>query len=267
MIFSWLKKRRRRRINATPFSAEWRNLLAKFVPHLETLTEAERGQLESLVQVFVAEKNWEGCQGLEITDEIRVAIAGQACLLLLGIEHDYFANVDSVLVFPRQFVSMEREEIDEHGIVHTSSRPSLGEAWDDGPVILSWSDSRAGGRNDEDGLNVVIHEFAHKLDLRDGVVNGTPPLKSREEYRRWAKVMRREYDTLIELSNRGRATLIDDYGATNPGEFLAVSVECFFEKPRQMEDRHPELYDVLRGYFGQDPAARLTRHIRAERSD
>ncbi len=230
--------------------------MEKRVPHYEALRGSEQKQLRELVRVFIAEKNWEGCKGLEVTDEMKVTIAGQACLLLLGIEHDYFCNVDSILIFPRQFVSVEKQEMDEMGIVHESSTPSLGEAWDDGPIILSWRDSKAGGRNPFDGLNVVIHEFAHKLDLRDGVVNGTPPLTSRAEYKRWAEVMRREYETLIERSERNKATLLDDYGATNPGEFFAVAVECFFEKPAQLRRKHPDLYEVLAGYFRQDPAKR-----------
>jgi len=124
-------------------------------------------------------------------------------------------------------------------------------------VILSWADSKAGGRNSQDGLNVVLHEFAHKLDLRDGVVNGTPLLRDRRDYARWAEVMRREYEQLVEASRKRRATLLDDYGATDPGEFFAVAVECFFEKPVQMRKKHPDLYRTLGQYFGQDPAARF----------
>lgn len=256
MIFSWLKKRRRRRILAQPFPEAWNKWLSGRVPHFASLTSAEAKQLRELVQVFVAEKNWEGCKGLEVTDEMRVTIAGQACLLLLGIEHDYYCNVDSVLIFPRQFVSMTKQEMDGAGVMHESNQASLGEAWRDGPIILSWADSKAGGMNPHDGLNVVIHEFAHKLDLRDGVVNGTPPLNGRAQYSRWAKVMRREYDVLVERSSKGKATLLDDYGATNPGEFFAVAVECFFEKSAKMREKHGELYGVLRGYFRQDPAGR-----------
>ena len=256
MIFSWLKKRRRRWALAEPFPAEWEQWLAGRVPHFASLSAGDTRRLRELVQVFIAEKNWEGCKGLVVTDEMRVTIAGQACLLLLGIEHDYFRNVDSILVFPRQFVSMTKQEMDASGVVHESDQASLGEAWRDGPVILSWSDSKAGGMNPHDGLNVVIHEFAHKLDLRDGVVNGTPPLKNRAEYARWAEVMQREYEVLVEHSTKGKATLLDDYGATNPGEFFAVAVECFFEKPVQMSRKHGELYSVLAQYFGQEPANR-----------
>ncbi len=257
MIFGWFKRRRRKKILEGPFPPEWKEWLERYVPHYRRLNPEEQGRLRDLVQVFVAEKIWEGCKGLEVKEEMKVAIAGQACLLLLGIEHDYFRNVKTILIFPRQFVPRESDEMDESGVVHESNAPALGQAWENGPVILSWADSRAGGRNHQDGLNVVAHEFAHKLDLRDGVVNGTPPLEGRRQYARWAEVMRREYEQLVENSRKRRATLLDDYGATDPGEFFAVSVECFFEKPIQMRRRHPELYEALSDYFGQDPAARF----------
>ena len=218
----------------------------------------EQTALRRVTQVFVAEKIWEGCRGVAVTDEMKVTIAGQACLLLLGIEHDYFRNVKTILVFPRQFVPHGMQEFDESGVAHESRGPALGLAYHGGPIVLSWADSKAGGRNSQDGLNVVLHEFAHKLDLRDGVVNGTPPLKSQREYTRWAEVMRKEYEQLVNASQRGKATVLDDYGATDPGEFFAVAVECFFEKPIQLQKKHVELYEALRDYFGQDPAARFT---------
>lgn len=227
------------------------------MPHWSRLSEDEQNALRSLVQVVVAEKTWEGCKGLEVDDEMKVTIAGQACLLLLGIEHDYFGNVKTILVFPRQFTPHEMVDVDESGVMHESAGTALGLAYEGGPVILSWADSKAGGRNSQDGLNVVLHEFAHKLDLRDGVVNGTPLLRDRRDYARWAEVMRREYEQLVEASRKRRATLLDDYGATDPGEFFAVAVECFFEKPVQMRKKHPDLYRTLGQYFGQDPAARF----------
>lgn len=257
MIFRWLKRRRREQILARPFPEEWNEWLIRRVPHWQRLNDEEQQTIRRLVQVFVEEKTWEGCRGIEVTDEMKVTIAGQACLLLLGIEHDYFRNVKTILVFPRQFVPHPTEEYDESGVAHESSGPALGLAYHGGPIVLSWADSKAGGRNSQDGLNVVIHEFAHKLDLRDGVVNGTPPLKSRREYARWAEVMRREYEQLVKASQKRRATVLDDYGATNPGEFFAVSVECFFEKPLQLQKKHAELYEALKDYFGQDPASRF----------
>ena len=209
MIFSWFKRRRRKKILEQPFPHKWLEWIEKRVPYYRRLKETEQEHLRNLVQVFVAEKIWEGCKGLTVTEEMKATIAGQA--------------------------------------------------WENGPVILSWADSKAGGRNQRDGLNVVLHEFAHKLDLSDGMIDGAPRLKSLRQYKRWAEVMRREYEQLVENSRKRKATLLDDYGTTNPGEFFAVAVECFFEKSIQMRQKHRELYEVLRDYFQQDPAERMSR--------
>jgi Mlc titration factor MtfA (ptsG expression regulator) len=129
--------------------------------------------------------------------------------------------------------------------------------------VLSWEAVRAGGQDHRDGHNIVLHEFAHQLDFLDGWVDGTPPLKSPEQYRKWHEVMTAEYERLLQESARGEATLLDEYGATNPAEFFAVATECFFEKPVCMERRHPLLYDVLREYFGQDTAVRFKQRLEA----
>ena len=257
MIGRWLRERRRKRILKTAFPVEWGEWLVERVPHFESLIPADQSKLKSMVQVFVAEKEWEGCQGLEITEEIKVTIAGQACLMLLGIDHNYYYNVRNVLVFPRHYIP-KHQTMDGSGVVHESRQAVLGQASSDGPVVLSWVSSREGGLNAHDGRNVVIHEFAHKLDFMDGFANGVPILRSRKNYGRWFKIMRHEYDVLVARSERRKATLLDDYGATNPGEFFAVSVECFFEKPVALRRKHEALYRILAEYFGQDPAARLS---------
>ena len=261
MLFSWLKKRRRRRLLAAPFPAEWLSFLNHNVAVYRLLTEAEQARLRDDLRVFVAEKSWEGCGGLTVTDEIRVTIAAQACLLLLGIEHDYFSRVLTILVYPGAYRSPEGD-LGPAGVVHEDTG-RLGEAWYRGPVILSWDAVRGGGQDHHDGQNVVLHEFAHQLDFLDGLADGTPPLKSREQYRRWHEVMTAEYERLIKDSAHHKARLLDDYGATNPTEFFAVATECFFEKPVQMKRRHAALYDVLREYYGQDTAARFGRQTAA----
>jgi Mlc titration factor MtfA (ptsG expression regulator) len=261
VITGWLKKRRRRTILEQPYPTQWEKWTAEAVPDYHELNDDEREQLRELVRVFVAEKVWEGCKGVVVTEEMKVTIAAQACLLLLGIEHEYFSNVRSILIFPRHFIPLPNEAPDDSGVVHQSSEAALGQAWENGPIILSWESSRAGGRNSEDGLNVVLHEFAHKLDLRDGLVNGTPPLNNREQHARWVEVMQREFDILVEKTEKRKATLLDKYGATDSGEFFAVSVECFFEKPTQLRQKHPDLYEVLRDYFNQNPAARSRGRI------
>jgi Mlc titration factor MtfA (ptsG expression regulator) len=264
MIFAWLKKLRRQRLVAKPFPRGWLRYLQENVGFYSLLTDAERAKLRDDLRVFVAEKNWEGCGGLTLTDEMKVTIAAQACLLLLGIQHDYFNRVLSVLVYPSEYVANEKW-VGPDGVVHEGKRNRLGEAWNRGPVVLGWDAVIDGSKNYKDGLNVVLHEFAHQLDFLDGLVNGTPPLKNREQYRKWHEVMTAEYNQLVKESEEGIATLLDQYGTTNPGEFFAVATECFFEQPVELQRRHARLYRVLRDYYCQDTVERFTRGQMEER--
>lgn len=251
MFFSWLKRRRRQQILASPFPPEWLAFLRRNVVHYRFLNEKEQARLRDDLRIFAAEKTWEGCGGLRITDEIKVTIAAQACLLVLGMEHNYYDRVLSILVYPQGY--HVPHEDDESGR-HVDDR--LGEAHYRGPVILSWAEVLSDGRHPERGANLVFHEFAHQLDMLDGVIDGTPPLASAEQSRRWHEVMTAEYQQLIEASEHGRATLLDQYGTTDEAEFFAVATECFFDRPVQLSRRHPQLYGLLREYFHQDPAAR-----------
>ncbi len=261
MIFSWLKKRKRRKILARPFPEEWHRILHGNLPFYACLSTEEQSALRDALRIFIAEKSWEGCGGLAMTDEIRVTIAAQASVLLLGLPNVEFDSVKTILVYPAEFFARQREAADD-GIVRDDSGGRLGEAWYRGPVVLSWADAWRGARNPSDGVNVVFHEFAHQLDMQDGIVNGTPPLESRAAMERWQKIMSDEFDRLVARSRRGMATLLDHYGAEDPGEFFAVCTECFFERPCAFETRHRELYAVLRDYFGQDPAERIKEHAR-----
>jgi Mlc titration factor MtfA (ptsG expression regulator) len=210
--------------------------------------------------VFIAEKAWEGCNGLELTDEIRVTIAGQACLLLLGFEHDLYRNVETILVYPSTVIPRRAEEpMFARPTIVSEVMPLIGEAHGRGPVILTWDAVRRGGIHPELGHNVVYHEFAHKLDMLDDSVDGTPPLESREQYRAWVEVCTREYEQLRERSERGEPTLLDPYGGTDVGEFFAVATECFFDRPIELSDTHPDLYGVLSEFYRQDTAARERR--------
>jgi hypothetical protein len=200
----------------------------------------------------VAEKHWEGCGGLEITEEHCIAIAAQAALLLLELNHDYFRRVQSILVYPHEFVD-PRGRRGEDGIVRLD-QSMLGEAHYDGPVVLSWSDVLKAAELPHSGHHVVLHEFAHQLDMNNRGIDGTPALRSRALARRWAVIMQREFRQLRRDANHGRATLLDHYGATNEPEFFAVTTECFFTEPRAMRAQYAELYDLFREYYGQDPA-------------
>lgn len=256
-MFDWLKRRRRSRLLATPFPHEWVEILRRNVRHYARLNEAEQSKLRDDLRILIAEKNWEGCRGLTIDDEMKVTIAAQASLLLLGFRDKYFDLVQSILVYPDAFVAPERTGLDS-GLVLEGWSSNEGEAWYRGPVVLSWPDALAGGRGESNGDNLVVHEFTHQLDMESGaVIDGTPLLDKRVPHERWQRVLHAEFERLIRDCRRGRETLLDCYGATDIGEFFAVAVECFFEQPSRMRDRHSDLYHLLCEFFQQDPAARL----------
>jgi Mlc titration factor MtfA (ptsG expression regulator) len=255
MLFSWLQRRRRRKLLSTPFPPDWLGYLNRNVAHYQFLSEEEQARLRDDLRIFIAEKSWEGCGGLKMTDEIKVTVAAQACLLVLGMKHNYFDRMNSVLVYPHGYRAPAPEDTYGGSVIDAFS-DRLGESHYRGAVVLSWGDVLEEGRHPSGGSNLVFHEFAHQLDMLDGMVDGTPPLRDRAQYQRWHKVMSEEYEKLIRASERGRATLLDQYGTTNEAEFFAVATECFFDKPVAMRHRHPELYDLLRDYYQQDPAAR-----------
>jgi MtfA peptidase len=257
MIFSWLRKRRRDRILAQPFPPKWLEYLDRNVPHYRLLTTEEQARLRDNLLVFIAEKNWEGCAGLELTDEMKVTIAGEACLMALGLEGEPFGRVESILVYPSAYLVPEERWHEGWSIVGQQQRE--GEAHYRGPVILSWADVRRDSRRTGRGRNLVWHEFAHQLDMLDRSVNGTPPLADPKERRRWHDVMTAEYEQLIADAQEGHATLLDTYGATNETEFFAVASECFFDCPVELRAEHTALYELLRDYYGQDPAERMQR--------
>jgi Mlc titration factor MtfA (ptsG expression regulator) len=258
MIFDWLKDWRRARVRARPFPEEWLGYLRQNVAYYEHLSEAEQAKLRGDVQVFVAEKKWEGCGGLVMTDEIRVTIAAQACLLVLGLDYGCYDRVLSVLVYPHAY----RGTLHEEQGLRDPGR--LGEAWYRGPVVLAWDRVLHDGRHPDEGHNVVFHEFAHQLDMLDGVIDGTPPLKDAEQARRWHDVMTAEYQRLVAASELGRATLLDHYGAASEGEFFAVCTECFFDLPVEMRRRHPRLYELFLEFYRQDSAERFLRKAAEE---
>ncbi len=252
MLLAWLRRRRRRKIAARPFPEHWEEILRHNVRQYASLGESERQTLHTAVAIFIAEKSWEGCNGLEITDEIRVTIAGHACRLVLGFQGYVFDRLQTILVYPDTYVVREKDYSLGFEIEQDSLR--LGEAWHQGPVILVWPSVMADAHDARREQNVVLHEFAHVLDMHDHHADGTPPLDSPEHYQTWEHVMRQEFAQLVDDIQTGRPTLLDQYGATNLTEFFAVCSECFFESPQQMREHHERLYDVLRGFYHQDPA-------------
>jgi hypothetical protein len=255
-VFGFLKRRRRARLRAQPIPPEWREIVKRNVPLFRRLPPEDGEELLRKVRVFLAEKRFEGCGGLELTDEMRVTVAAQACLPILKLDDDYYPRLRSILVYPDTFVA--RRERREGAVVHEGHESLLGESWQGGAVVLSWASVRAGAANPLDGENVVLHEFAHQLDQEDGAPDGTPVLHSWSAYGPWARVLSEDYLELRESVAKGREELLDAYGATDEAEFFAVASQTFFEKPVALEREHPELYDQLRAYYRQDPAALLS---------
>ncbi|MDX2165684.1 MAG: zinc-dependent peptidase [Deltaproteobacteria bacterium] len=255
-MFAWLKRRRRARLRATPLPNDWRAIVARNVPYAARLAEAPRAALDGCMQIFLAEKRFEGCGGLTITDEIRVTIAAQACILLVGRpDADVYPTFETILVYPHAYVAAATAR-NPDGTVSEAGQARLGEAWARGPVVLSWDDVVGGATDARDGHNVVFHEFAHQLDNEaTGPGDGAPALPRRSLYVAWARVLGAEYARLIDDVAHHRHTVLDGYGATSPAEFFAVATECFFEKPEPLRRRHPALYEQLQVFYQQDPAA------------
>ena len=230
--------------------------MSRSVSFWPQLNSEERQKLKDDVQVFVAEKRWESTGELELTDQVKVTIAGAACVLLLGLDYDLYRNVKTVLVYASDYEATWEKPV-PGDVTPEDPVPRLGEAHYRGPVLLSWDSVRYGVRHPKDGHNLVYHEFAHKLDMVDGLIDGTPPLAGGKGCVDWAEVMTCEYEKLCDRVDRGRATLLDSYGATDAAEFFAVATEVFFEKPAQMRQVHPSLYAALCGFYKQDPAERM----------
>ena len=248
----WVAARRRKSLRARPFPPAWRVLLRDRVPLYRTLPQPLRRELEQQMQVFLVEKTFIGCADQAIDDEVRVTIAAQACLLTLGRSSAPFPNLRSILVYPSAF-AVERVRPEPSGVLQETRQVLSGESWARGQVILSWDDVVNGTTIPDDGVNVVIHEFAHQLDQEKGYANGAPWLGRRDRYPQWSRVLGAEYARLQQQLALGEATLIHPYGATNPAEFFAVVSEVFFERPSAMADMNPALYEELARLYRVDP--------------
>jgi MtfA peptidase len=252
-VLLFLKQRRRNQIKARPFPNDWRKIIKNNVAFFERLSGSDQAELLGHIQVFLGEKGFEGCAGQKITDEIRVTVATQACLLLLHRKTDYFPRLITILVYPSTYSVQEQ-------------RPITAEIWEEGKMfrsgeterrmgsmVLAWDAVKSGAADPADGKNVVLHEFAHQLDYENFAADGTPALAARKHQLDWQRVMRTEFASLRAAGQTGIPTLLDSYGATNAAEFFAVSVEAFFERPLMLRSRHPKLYAQLQQYFQQDP--------------
>jgi Mlc titration factor MtfA (ptsG expression regulator) len=249
-------RRRRERIRRRPFPPAWRAILARTFPRYLRLSPNDRTELEGLIQVFLAEKRFEGAAGLVITDEVRVTIAAQACLLLLHRDSDIYPGLFSIIVYPEEYVARHVRR-DERGFVREEMQVRLGETSARGAVVLSWDGAARGASDIDDCHNVVFHEFAHQLDSEGGSLDGAPLLPERSMYLAWARTLSEEFTALRARAARSEPTDLDPYGATSPAEFFAVATECFFQRPHDLRRTHPKLYDELERFYRQDPASQM----------
>ena len=249
---SFRKHRRRQRVRSQPFPEAWRQILKRRMPYFRQMPADLQLQLKKHIQVFLAEKVFVGCDGLQVTDEMRVTIAAQACLLLLNRKTDYYPQLSQILIYPSAFI-VDKKQHDGVGLVTEQRQVLSGESWQQGQVILSWQDTLAGADVHDDGRNVVIHEFAHQLDQENGPANGAPLLARREHYQSWSVTLQQEFNHLQGLTARGFRSLLDPYGATNPAEFFAVVSEVFFEQPQALAEQHPALYQEFSRFYRVDP--------------
>lgn len=251
VLYFYFTRWRNQWLRSRPFPESWLPILCAALPVYSSLSAQEQLKLRQLIQLFIARKRFYGCNGLVITDEIRVTIAAEACLLLINKGWSVYPKLASVLVYPTAF-RVERDQHNADGTVTSGGNSLLGESWSNGKVILSWDDVENGVRDFTDGHNVVLHEFSHQLDAESGSTNGAPRL-SHNSYKSWATVFSANFESLRGSSLRGEKTVMDEYGTTNPAEFFAVATETFFEKPHQLYKKRPELYEQLSHYYQLDP--------------
>ncbi len=248
-----LQRSRRNNLFLKPLPPDWIQILENNVSIYSLLPQNLREELYGRINIFLDEKEFIGCAGLQISNEIRITIAGNACILLLKRDKRCFPRFTTILIYPDTYVSKEVKS-DGLIVVHEES-VRAGESWYRGPVVLSWADVMRGSLNNSDGHNVVLHEFAHKLDEENEIMNGLPVLRDSSHYAEWAEVLSKEFDSLLIRVDRGTNSVIDAYGAVSPSEFFAVATESFFEKPLQMKNKLPDLYQQFRRFYNLDPAA------------
>ena len=250
--------RRWLRPDSPPFDPAWEVVLRDGFEHWWLLDPAERERMRSLVAGIVRRTRWEAARGFALTDDVKVLIAAQASLLLLGLDIDEYPHLSSIIVH-RSTVRLHGAHRAQGNVWSTAPRHLAGQAHDRGPVVLSWAAVRREARSPERGQNVVFHEFAHRLDMLDGITDGTPPLADPDARRRWVDVCTRAYDGVRAVGS----PVLRPYAGTNPAEFFAVATEVFFTRPVELAEHEPELYAELRAFYRQDPAPRVRTRRRA----
>lgn len=246
----WSKKQTRQHLLDSALTDHEKAIIAQQVPLIKRLPAQHQGRLEGKICLFLDQVDFHGCNGLEVTEEMQLSIAAQACLLVVNSDH-WYDNLSTILIYPSAFKSKQQARdgfvVSEKDIIRT------GESWSRGPVVLSWAHSRQGALNSHDGHNVVLHEFAHQIDDLSGRTNGVPILSEGQTFAEWERVFLTAYDAHVHDVQRGRRTVIDPYGAEGHEEFFAVAVEVFFEKPAALKEEVPDVYDQLAKLFRLEP--------------
>lgn len=253
-----IARRRRRRIRrqqaaARPFPQEWVKTIAQNVVLYRCLPAELREQLHRDINIFLEEKTFEGCGGLDVTEEMKLVIAAEACILLLNRPNSDFPTLNSILIYPHPYMARTNRAMGTHIINEPSFR--AGESWTGGDLVLAWDHTEQSARTNKASHNVVLHEFAHQLDQEDGAADGAPILESPARYTSWAQVLGAEYEELKNELAHHESTILDPYGATNPAEFFAVATETFFTRSRILKKHEPELYNELASFYRLDPAS------------
>ncbi len=249
-LFDWLRRTKPAAIS----DALWQSTVDQ-LPFLRCLTVDAQKQLKTLTEAFLAEKEFTAAGGLVLSDEICVSIAAQGCLPILGLGLSAYRDWVGIIVYPDEFVVQRRIE-DDHGIVHEFDDVLSGEAWAGGPLLISWQDAQLSGQAGYEGYNVVIHEFAHKLDMLNGDADGIPALHSGIREADWLAVFDPAFANFCARVDAGEETRIDPYASQDEGEFFAVASETFFVSPALLDTDYPALYQLFCRYYRQDPLAR-----------
>ncbi|HXD06277.1 MAG TPA: M90 family metallopeptidase [Burkholderiaceae bacterium] len=254
MLRRWWRRHREERVlrdRAIP-QLLWDETIAQY-PFLACRPAEDLDELKRLATLFLSKKEFTGAGGLVVTDAMAVAIAAQACLPVLRLGLHWYDGFLGLVIHPDEVVA-RRQIVDEAGVVHDYDEVLAGEAMEGGPLMLSWHDVASAGESAALGYNVVIHEFVHVMDMIDGAPDGMPPLPNRKAQEHWLLVMQAAFDRFVRMLDSGREPFLDPYGAEGLDEFFPVTAEAFFTAPLQLQDEHPALYDLLAGFFEQDPA-------------
>lgn len=251
----WREWRQQRLLRKVRIDAQlWAEVAGDALVHYR-LSPDELDRLRDLASLFLHRKVISGAGGLSVSDYQCTVIAAVACLPILELGLDWYRGWVEVILYPDTFV-VDHDEVDDAGVIHQHRAELGGEAWGQGPVILSWEDARPGAQGHGEGSNVILHEFAHKLDMCNGAANGMPPLHKDMDRAAWTREFEQAYTDLQVQIDRREPTSIDPYGAEHPAEFFAVATEEFFELPIELGENYPALYDQLRTFYRQDPASR-----------